>query len=183
MLSKYQIPSENTLKGYKLLEQPRAGRKHWCVVVTPLLENTTKKAGRRVSLGNSGAGPGLLIVKWKDPDAGKDWRQEEKGVTEDEMVGWRHWLTQWTWVWASSRRWWRTGKPGVLQPIGSQSWTWLNDWLITMNVYSSPGKMLREMVLQYEAWKGRIAPWHRAWGLWSEVSVISGRGSLWSRSW
>ena len=28
----------------------------------------------------------------KDPDAGKDWRQEEKGVTEDEMVGWHHWL-------------------------------------------------------------------------------------------
>ena len=36
----------------------------------------------------------------KDPDAGKDWGQEEKGVTEDEMVGW----TQWTWVWASSGR-------------------------------------------------------------------------------
>ena len=28
----------------------------------------------------------------KDPDAGKDWRQEEKGTTEDEMVGWYHWL-------------------------------------------------------------------------------------------
>ena len=27
----------------------------------------------------------------KDPDAGKDWRQEEKGMTEDEMVGWHHW--------------------------------------------------------------------------------------------
>ena len=29
---------------------------------------------------------------WKAPDAGKDWRQEEKGTTEDEMVGWHHWL-------------------------------------------------------------------------------------------
>ena len=29
----------------------------------------------------------------KDPDAGKDWRQEEKGSTEDEMVGWLHWLS------------------------------------------------------------------------------------------
>ena len=28
----------------------------------------------------------------KGPDAGKDWRQEEKGMTEDEMVGWHHWL-------------------------------------------------------------------------------------------
>ena len=36
----------------------------------------------------------------KDPDAGKDWRQEEKGVTEDEMVGWHHGLdgreSEWT---------------------------------------------------------------------------------------
>ena len=29
---------------------------------------------------------------WKDPDAGKDWVQEEKGTTEDEMVGWHHQL-------------------------------------------------------------------------------------------
>ena len=29
---------------------------------------------------------------WKDPDAGKDWGLEEKGTTEDEMVGWHHWL-------------------------------------------------------------------------------------------
>ena len=28
---------------------------------------------------------------WKDPDAGKDWGQE-KGMTEDEMIGWHHWL-------------------------------------------------------------------------------------------
>ena len=32
-------------------------------------------------------------------------------------------LTQWTWVWASSGRWWRTGKPGVLRSIASQSRT------------------------------------------------------------
>ena len=31
-------------------------------------------------------------VIWKDPDVWKDWRQEEKGTTEDEMVGWHHWL-------------------------------------------------------------------------------------------
>ena len=41
---------------------------------------------------------GLPDVKnwliWKDPDAGKDWRQEEKGMTEDEMVGWHHQLNE-----------------------------------------------------------------------------------------
>ena len=50
----------------------------------------------------------------KDPDAGIDWGQEEKGTTEDDMVA------QWTWVWANSGREWRTGKPGVLQFMGSQ---------------------------------------------------------------
>ena len=55
----------------------------------------------------------------KDPDAGKDWGQEEKGTTEAEM-GWMASLTQWTWVWANSGRQWRTGKPGVLQSKGSQ---------------------------------------------------------------
>ena len=35
---------------------------------------------------------GKNSVIGKDPDAGKDWRQEEKGMTEDEMVGWHHQL-------------------------------------------------------------------------------------------
>ena len=51
----------------------------------------------------------------KDPD---DWRQEEKGVTEDKVIGWQPWLNGH--AWASSGRWWRTGKPGMLQPIGLQ---------------------------------------------------------------
>ena len=54
----------------------------------------------------------------KDTDSGKDWRQEEKRTTEDEMVGWHHWLSGW--VWANSGRWWRTKKPVVLQSMGSQ---------------------------------------------------------------
>ena len=62
---------------------------------------------------------------WKDPSAGKDWRQEEKGTTR----GWDGWMaspTQWTWVWANSGRWWRTGKPGVLQFMGLQRVS--HDW-------------------------------------------------------
>ena len=56
----------------------------------------------------------------KDREAGKDWRPEEKGMTEDEMVGWHPSLTHWTWFWTSSRRWWRVRKPDVLQSMGSQ---------------------------------------------------------------
>ena len=57
-----------------------------------------------------------LIVK--DLDAGKDWEQEEKGATEDEMVGWHHQLRDMSLT--NSGRWWRTGKPDVQQSIGLQ---------------------------------------------------------------
>ena len=43
---------------------------------------------------------------------------------EGEDRGWDGWMAspiQWTWVWADSGRWWRTGKPGVLQSMGLQS--------------------------------------------------------------
>ena len=54
----------------------------------------------------------------KDPDAGEDWRQEEKGLTEDKTVGWYHWLNAHEFEQARRQR--RTGKPGVLQSLGSQ---------------------------------------------------------------
>ena len=55
---------------------------------------------------------------WKDPDGGKDWRQEEKGTTEDEMVGWHHRLDKNEFE--QVRSWWLTGEPGMLQIMGSQ---------------------------------------------------------------
>ena len=66
----------------------------------------------------------LLLAKsqliGKDSDAGRDWRQEEKGMTEDEIDGWIVSPTQWTWVLVNSRSWWWTGRPGMLQFMGSQ---------------------------------------------------------------
>ena len=46
-----------------------------------------------------------------------------EGGGEGEDRGWDGWmasLTQWTWVWVNSRSWWWTGRPGMLQPMGSQ---------------------------------------------------------------
>ena len=63
----------------------------------------------------------------KDTDAGKGWRWEEKGMTEDEMVGWHHRLDGHEFEQAPEVGVW-TGKPGVLQFMGSQSWTWLSNW-------------------------------------------------------
>ena len=64
----------------------------------------------------------------KDPDAGKDWRQKEKGMPADEMVGWHHWL--YTWVWVSPGSWWWTWKPGVLRSMRLQRLG--HDWVTKM---------------------------------------------------
>ena len=57
---------------------------------------------------------------WKRP-----WCWERlRARAEGDNRGWNGWMaspTQWTWVWANSGRWWRTGKPGVLQSMGSQA--------------------------------------------------------------
>ena len=63
----------------------------------------------------------------KDPDAGKDWGQEEKGMTEDEMVGWHHRLNGhgfgWTPVVGD-----RQGGLACCSSWVTKSWTRLSDW-------------------------------------------------------
>ena len=74
---------------------------------------------------------------WKDLDAGKDWGQEEKGMTEDEIVGWHHWLNIHGFGWT----------PGVGDGQGGLvccgSWgrkeldttEWLNYWLTMIKFF------------------------------------------------
>ena len=70
----------------------------------------------------------------KDPDAGEDWGQEEKGTTEDEMVGW-HLLSAYSMDMGSrklgelvkDREAWCVAVCGV-----TKSWTWLSDWTATI---------------------------------------------------
>ena len=62
--------------------------------------------------------------------------EEEKGTTEDKMVGGAS-PNQWTWVWASSGRWGRTGKPGMLQSMGLQRVR--HDWATEQMRSKEPG--------------------------------------------
>ena len=66
---------------------------------------------------------------WKDPDAGKDWRREEKRTTEDEMVGCI--TDSMDMSLGKLGSWWRTGRPGVLQSTGLQRVR--HDWVTELN--------------------------------------------------
>ena len=57
------------------------------------------------------------------------WRRRGRQRQEGWMVS----LSQWTWVWTRSGRWWKTGKPGMLQSMGSQG---PRDWTTTQNKFN-----------------------------------------------
>ena len=158
--------------------------KNWCfwtVVLEKTLENPLDC--KEIKLINSKGNQSWIFIGRTDAEApmfghliqrpnllektltGKDWRQKEKGMAEDEMLGWYHRLNGYEFEQAQFssvhsvvsdsfqphgpqhtrppcpsptpgvhpnprllRRWWKTGKPGVLQSMGLQSWTRLSDW-------------------------------------------------------
>ena len=73
----------------------------------------------------------------KDSDAGKDWMQQEKGMTEDKMVGWHRWLNEHEFEQAVGvgDGW----KAGMLASMGSQSQTWLSNWTELTDGPNIPG--------------------------------------------
>ena len=131
--------------------------------------------------------PDAKITHWKRPWC---WERLRAGG-EGDIRGWDGWMaspTQWTWVWASSRRWWWTRKLGMLQSIGSQrvrhNWTrkrlnWIHYTLVCMLspfshvwLFVSLGTVTCQAPLSMGILQARILEW---------VAMPSSRGSFWLR--
>ena len=95
----------------------------------------------------------------KDPDAGRDWGQEEKGMT-DKMAGWMALPTQCTWVWVNSRSWWWTERPGMLWFMGLQrvrrDWATELNWKHDIHVLKINDDYMQHLKLKH-TWEWRKA--------------------------
>ena len=102
----------------------------------------------------------------RDPDAGKDWRQEEKGTTEDEMVGWHHWLDahEFEQLWELDKEAWHAAVYGV-----TKSQTRLSDWTVhvqTSHLQTTSKYKHRHLLLFADLkiirriWRTRYLPYH-----------------------
>ena len=98
----------------------------------------------------------------KDPHAGKDWRQEEMGTTENEIVGWHHRLNGWVLAlreMVKNREAWHATVHGV-----AKSRTWLSDWTTTTKIWKKKEQQQprREAVAATQSgtwgrWKGECS--------------------------
>ena len=100
--------------------------------------------------------------------------------------GWDGWMalpTRWTWVWASFGSWWWTGKPGMLQSMGSKRVG--HDWATELNWFWGRGGYFQD--LGHHPLPVLNNPWELSWHLWVCHSLADqgSRSTLpsWSHSW
>ena len=111
------------------------------------------------------------LTHWKRPWC---WERLRAGGEGDDRVsdGWMASPTQWTWVWISSGSWWWTGKPGVLQSMGSQrvGHDWVTELTCTLTCWHKCVHMCT-----YEHIQSSVVPWNK-----NHIPHYSLQGPVWS---
>ena len=103
----------------------------------------------------------------KDPDTGKDWRQEEKGATDDEMLGWHQRLKGHEFE-KTLRDGEGQGSLACCSPWDRKSRTWLSDWT-TIN-----GRYKRGVLREKWEDKGLASSWPwQSWAMWKQAHTLS----------
>ena len=126
--------------------------KNWCFWACDIGEDSWESLGLQGDPASSSQRKSVLNIHWKDwrwswnSNTLATWCEELthwkrpwcwerlKAGGEGDDSGWDGWMalpTWWTWVWVSFGSWWWTGKPGVLQSMGSQRVR--HDWVTEMN--------------------------------------------------
>ena len=116
---------------------------------------------------------------WRaDLDAGKDWGQEEKGMTEEKVVGWHHWLNGHE-ISKLIMSWWWTGRPGVLQSTGSQRVR--HDLATTPNTLKSIdlSRVISSPAFTQSSSLHRLVRLHCQHLAFSSIRLSSNSGGLW----
>ena len=122
-------------------------------------------------------------IHWKSPWC---WERLKMGEGDDrEWDGWMASLTWWTWVWGRSGSWWWTGKPGVLQPMGSQGFghNWVTELNYKYNIICYMNRLLRISIitgydyLSVAIWpsdktKAEVIWWNFRKSPWKECSYL-----------
>ena len=100
----------------------------------------------------------------KDPNAGKDWGQEEKGTTEDEMAGWHHWLNRHEFEQALGNSEGQ-GRLGAAVYAVARNRTWLSNW--TTIIILECGSSIREVEcgLYQLFWEGKVGWANHLWNI------------------
>ena len=120
----FETPIDCSTLGFPVLHclpEPAQACVHWvsdAIQPSPSLSSPSPPA---IHLSQHQSFPFLIAVGFSLQSAGSRLAALAVAV-QPARDGWLASLTQWTWVWAGSGRWWSTGKPSVLQALGS-SWT------------------------------------------------------------
>ena len=143
------------------------GTKNWCLQ-TVVLEKTLESPldckkikpvnpkGKQhwIFTGRTDAGQYFGHLMWGAISLGKAGERDDRG-----WDGWMTLLTEWTWVWANSGRYWKMGNPGVLQYMGSQRVThdWLTEHTHTRDLFFNDSKTLLPLKIMMHQEKSEVS--------------------------